>query len=202
MPISTFTKLTPILSAILLMQGCLTMGCSIIDTGPQMTATVSEAASGAVKMLLQSYAPETMHVNVDGKVSDPRYTATVFVGAGTLVKIDLGIQGADLGFGITSAGGSVPVDAATRERLTAIVGNASLSEQERKDAIAAAVVEWLKSKTGNSATPSTEPPFPVAAPAVTPAAAPPTAIPPNGAAATVIPATAESAPQPALEPVP
>lgn len=154
MSIANWTKLAPVLVALGFINGCLTVGCSVIDTGPKMTATVSEAASGAVRLLLQSYAPDTMHVGVNGKVNDPRYTATVFVGAGTLVKIDLGIQGADLGFDITSAGGAIPVDAATRERLTAIVGNSALSEQQRKDAIAAAVIEWLARSTAAPTVPA------------------------------------------------
>ena len=119
-------------------------GCSVINTGPQMAEQIGGIAAGAAKSLMTAYQPDQMSVDVDGKISDPRYNVKMFFGAGTYVDMVVSLIGADLGFGIDSAGHGIDVPLETKERLLEIIKDPNLDEEARRNAITEAILEWLK----------------------------------------------------------
>jgi hypothetical protein len=118
-------------------------GCSLFNTGPKVADRVAEIAQGAAQTLLTTYKPSSTSMALNGSVNDPRYRVQTFVGAGTYVDILMSLEGADVGWNMNSSGTGVETDKEFRDAAVAIIGRGDLSEQERKDAMTAAVSAWL-----------------------------------------------------------
>ncbi len=148
-------------------------GCTVVGTGPKVAQSAVEAASGAIKVMLAQYQPDQMHADVSLDVNDPRYTATVFVGVGTMVQVQLMLEGAEASVAVNSSGKGVDVPLEVKTELLSIIGNGLLSDEERKTRLVETLTEWLspaKAETKTEHDPPAETKTPVAPSAWTPPA--------------------------------
>lgn len=132
-------------------------GCAIADTGPQVVKMTLEAVSGTSRALVASYQPDQMGVSAGASVNDPTYIVDTFVGTGVLCRMILTLKGVDAKFGIESMGHGLPIDREFAQNVTAIMGNALLSEEARLNAINAAIVGMF-SRARDVLTPGEIPP--------------------------------------------
>lgn len=144
----SLTKLIEWVCAIVLALWGLTAfgGCGIINTGPTVATAAVEAATGTARVLAAQFQPEQMRAGVEFDIHDPRYFTKVFVGTGVLCTIDMGLNGVDTSVDISGSGKGVQIPLDVKTKLIAIMGNAALSEEQRKTMFAEAIANWLKPK--------------------------------------------------------
>lgn len=125
-------------------------GCSVVGTGPAVAQAAVEGASGGLKTMLAQYQPDEMHADVSMNVNDPTYRATVFVGVGTLCEIVLSLQGAEADIDVRSSGKGVEIPLEVKTELLSIIGNHSISEEERSTMMVEAVLGLLNPPPRNT----------------------------------------------------
>lgn len=118
-------------------------GCSVINTGPDMARQTGAIAQGGAKALLAAYQPQQTQMAIDGAVNDPCYRVRVFVGAGTVVDMELSLAGAELAFGVNSSGKGIVIDDDLKRECLDIIGRADLSELQREEALTNAFIRWV-----------------------------------------------------------
>lgn len=118
-------------------------GCGIVNTGPAVAKAAVEGASGGLKTMLAQYQPGEMHADIGMDVNDPTYRATVFVGVGTLCEIVLSLQGAEARVDVRSSGKGVEIPLEVKTELLSIIGNHSISEEERSTMMVEAILGLL-----------------------------------------------------------
>lgn len=111
--------------------GLLLTGCALLDTGPKVAALSVDAAKAGVVTLLSSFDAEEQTVGIEADVKNPEYQATVFVGAGTLVQLNLRAIGMDAEFELDATGTGKSVDPELRATLVAILERRDITEAEK-----------------------------------------------------------------------
>lgn len=126
-------------------------GCDVLNTGPRMANQIGNSTAEGVKVLLSRMEPEAMRAGMDGRISDPRYRVRAFVGAGTLIDIEVSLTGADLGFDIGAEGVGGAMDRQTFDTLIGL-HNAELPGEQRQRLMAEVIAEWVRKQPTPPAT--------------------------------------------------
>lgn len=118
-------------------------GCDVINTGPRMANEIGKTTAEGVKVLISQMKPETMRAGMDGKINDPRYRVRAFVGAGTLIDIEVSLTGAELGFDVGAEGVGGDMD---RETFNTLIGlhNSELPSEARQRLMAEVIADWVR----------------------------------------------------------
>jgi len=133
-------------------------GCSAFSAGPKMMATIGEGAISIGTTLASKMNPADMTAQTGGSISDPRFTFKGHVATGVVFDFTAQLVGADLQYDIAAGGqGTVEPDPVIINTITSIWGNSTLSEEERKNMLAASIQQWMASKISEAKDPAPAP---------------------------------------------
>jgi hypothetical protein len=140
-----------VLSCFLLMS----TGCAAFNAGPKMMNTIGEGAISIGTTLASKMNPTDMTAQTGGTISDPRFTFKGHVATGVVFDFTAQLVGADLEYDIMAGGqGAIEPDPVIINTITSIWGNSTLSEEERKNMLAASIQQWMAKKIAETKAPA------------------------------------------------